>query len=560
MRIVAILTVRNAELYLERCIHSLHSNGVEVCIVDNGSTDFTLSIATSLIGKGVFRIEHLAYNGYFDLTSQLRMKEDLASDIDADWIIHHDVDEIMESPAPWISLKEAITEVDAMGYNAINFDEFVFVPIEGEDFRYLDYVEKMEKYYFFSPSEERLVRAWKRSKFQTNIVQSGGHSTSFVSRRIFSTNFRLRHYIGLSIGHLKSQYLGRVFSGNELIRGWHRNRVATTLGFIVPPPKELLHDLTLEGWRTDAPQTKHLVFFQPTRYYPPSIFSSHNVLPPMPFVVGVGRSGTTLLRLLLDAHPELAMTPETGWLGPALEVCQAKSHEALRDALTGAPNWHDMEMSVQELEEIISNQAPQERLRAIYLAYALRFNVRRVGDKTPLHGGRMVKILEALPEARFIHIIQDGRDVAVSHRKLWFGSGRNPGSAAAFWVWQLAQIRQQAQFVPHYLEVRFEELVTDTESVLRRIGEFIELPFHPNQLKAHERVEERLKELKDVQWPGRLITRAQRLELFRRTLNPPDPDPNRIGVWQREMSQEDQRQFHEVASDLLRDLGYRIDV
>ena len=274
-------------------------------------------------------------------------------------------------------------------------------------------------------------------------------------------------------------------------------------------------------------------------------------------MVGVGRSGTTLLRLLLDAHPELAMTPETGWLGAALEVFQTKSHEPLRDAVTGAPNWPDMEMSVQELEGIISSKAPQERLRAIYLTYALRFNVRRVGDKTPLHGGRMAKILGALPEARFIHIIRDGRDVAVSHRELWFGPGRNPENADAFWVWHLTQIRQQAQFVPHYLEVRFEELVTDTEGVLRRIGEFIELPFHPNQLKAHERAEERLKELKDVQWPGRLITRAQRLELFRRNLNP--PDPNRIGVWQREMSHEDQKQFHEVASDLLRDLNYRID-
>ena len=557
MRIVAIITARNAERNIERCIRSLRDNGVEAFVVDNGSTDKTAQIAASLIGNGVCGIEHLDYHGYLDLAAQLRMRESLARDIDADWIIHHEADEVMEPPAPWVRLDVAITEVDAMGYNAINFDEFVFVPLEGENFSHGDYVARMQKYYFFEPSKKRLVRAWKRSLSASNIADSGGHPAVLESRQIFPKNFCLRHYIGLSIGHLKSRYLGRVFAREDLMKGWHNNQVANTLGFIRPPPQEKLHDLSLDGWRTDVPQKEHLIFDQPSRYLPPSAVTTINERPPMPFVVGVGRSGTTLLRLLLDAHPDLAMTPETGWLGAALEVWRAESHEPLRSALIGAPNWPDMEIGEVELDEVISNQVPQERLRALYMAYAARFNVRRVGDKTPLHGGRMVKILEALPEARFIHIIRDGRDVAVSHRELWFGPGRDAGNAAAFWMWHLREIRQQAQFVPHYLEVRFEDLVTNTESVLRQIGEFIELPFHPNQLKSHERAEDRLKELKDVQWPGRLITREQRLKLFELTKRP--PDRSRIGVWHREMPKNDQQQFQEIAGDFLRDLGYGLN-
>ena len=63
MRIVALMTVRNEENYLNRCIQHLISQGVDICLIDNGSTDKTREIASAYLGKGVLRIEEIPFNG-----------------------------------------------------------------------------------------------------------------------------------------------------------------------------------------------------------------------------------------------------------------------------------------------------------------------------------------------------------------------------------------------------------------------------------------------------------------------------------------------------------------
>ena len=109
MRVVALLTVRNEELVLERCLRHLAGQGVDTCVIDHGSDDGTLSIAESYLGRGVFRIDRLPYTGVFRLEDQLRQKERLAAAIDAQWFIHLDADEIRQAPAPDQTLREAIT-------------------------------------------------------------------------------------------------------------------------------------------------------------------------------------------------------------------------------------------------------------------------------------------------------------------------------------------------------------------------------------------------------------------------------------------------------------------
>ncbi len=128
MRIVALLTARNEELYLVRCLEHLFSQGIETCFIDNDSTDTSREIAERFLKRGVFRLERQPYLGYYDHVGLLSLKEKLAGDIDADWFIHCDADEIMEAPSPFASLRAGIESVDAAGFEAINFDEFVFVP------------------------------------------------------------------------------------------------------------------------------------------------------------------------------------------------------------------------------------------------------------------------------------------------------------------------------------------------------------------------------------------------------------------------------------------------
>ncbi len=226
--VVALITVRNEELYLDRCIRHLVSQGVYVCIIDNDSTDNTKAIAESFLGKGVIRVERFPYPGHFDWSGILKKKEKLAQEITADWFIHYDADEIREAPKPYKTLLEGIQEADRQGYNAINFDEFVFLPTDDyESYEATDYVKEMQYYYFFEPKPLHRLNAWKSGDFKVDLHSSGGHRVEFEELKIFPFPFILRHYIGLSKKHLIDKYVSRPYSPEEVDKlGWHRKRAS----------------------------------------------------------------------------------------------------------------------------------------------------------------------------------------------------------------------------------------------------------------------------------------------------------------------------------------------
>lgn len=260
LRIVALLAVRNEGLYLARCLEHLHGQGIETCVIDNGSTDDSLEIAKSFIGRGVIRIENLPYPGYFDLQAQLSAKQKIASEIDADWFMHYDADEIREAPAPYHTLKEGIEAADLTGYNAINFDEFVFLPSsEAEAYEGTDYVATMRYYYFFEPSTLRQIKAWKKTPKMTGLVESGGHGVDFEGRRIFPVNFIMRHYIVLSAAHAIAKYTKeRVYSRQEVEKkGWHWPRATFTPEKLKLPERSLLKCIDSGVWDTSQPWNMH---------------------------------------------------------------------------------------------------------------------------------------------------------------------------------------------------------------------------------------------------------------------------------------------------------------
>jgi len=259
--IVALLAVRNEELYLERCIAHLISQGIEVCIIDNDSTDRSRNIAESFLGRGVISIEHLPYEGCFELEKQLEFKEALCRQIDADWFIHQDADEIREAPPPFRTLREGIMHVDRLGYNAINFDEFVFVPTDdNESFEGRDYVAEMRYYYYFQKAKKkRHIKAWRKQSCGINLPRWGGHRISFEGIKIFPENFMMRHYIVLSRRHAIEKYCNRVFSLKEIReKGWHLNRVSVIPEEIKMPPKEMLKEYHHDGvWDRSEPWKEH---------------------------------------------------------------------------------------------------------------------------------------------------------------------------------------------------------------------------------------------------------------------------------------------------------------
>jgi glycosyltransferase involved in cell wall biosynthesis len=263
-RVVAILAVRNERHTIARVLHHLHDQGLLVYVIDNESDDGTSEIIgqfpdSLIIGKATH-----PYPGYFDWEGILARKQKVAVEIESDWYVHCDADEILEAPLPFGTLKQAIFEVDRMGYNAINFDEFVFVPgSDEESWEGRDFVSGLDHYYHFAPRSTRLVRAWRSADADVDLVSSGGHHARFAGQNLYPDNFILRHYITLSLNSFKQVYGSRRFSETELQRGWHGNRVNLPLDELRVPDTGVLKTYRFDRrWDTSDPWKNH--YFEPS--------------------------------------------------------------------------------------------------------------------------------------------------------------------------------------------------------------------------------------------------------------------------------------------------------
>jgi hypothetical protein len=253
----AILCVRNEQLHLPRVLGQFIEAGIDVAIIDHGSNDNSLAICKRLLGRGVVSIDHLPWTGVYDQTAQLRAKAAVAARLNHDWLVHADADEWMHTQRAGESLLQGIERADAQGFTGINFEEFVFLPEPGSgqqgDLRLCN------RYYFFAPCANRLMRAWRRDAELDNI-HSGGHVLAGDGLRLFPETFVLRHYIVASQQQAIEKYVGRRFAHADLERGWHENRLGLTPANLLLPDPDVL--CRLEHWRSARfdrthPMTRH---------------------------------------------------------------------------------------------------------------------------------------------------------------------------------------------------------------------------------------------------------------------------------------------------------------
>jgi hypothetical protein len=289
---------------------------------------------------------------------------------------------------------------------------------------------------------------------------------------------------------------------------------------------------------------------------------------PAPFVIGAARSGTTLLRMMLDAHGQLALPFETQLLPELIDAAEAGASPAgLAEQLTTHRRWPDFGLDAEEMRASFLALEPfdlGEAMRGFYRAYAASQGKPRWGDKSPGYSLHIRRIAALLPEAHFVHLIRDGRDVRLS--QLRRGTNHpSPAKHARRWKRRVKKGRRQGGKVPHYIEVRYESLIADPEPELRRICDFVALDFDPAMLSYHERATERLGEIDRDLAAGQenaeererpLFKAADRLDFHRLTQEPPRAD--RAEKWRSEMPPEDLAEFERVAGDLLGELGYEL--
>jgi hypothetical protein len=239
--VIALLATYNEARVIEECLRTLIAQEIDVYLLDNQSTDGTLDIARRFLGAGLVGFETLPRDGTYRWRDILMRKEMLAATLDADWFMHVDADELRPSPWPGISLARALGRVDEAGFNAVDFQEFTFVPTqEAPDHDHPRFADTMRWYYPFRNMEPHLVRAWKRQSSRVSLAASGGHEVVFSQRRIFPVRFPMRHYQFLSLDQLTHKYAPRNYSPEEVAAGWHGWRPRIGSGRIFLPREGML--------------------------------------------------------------------------------------------------------------------------------------------------------------------------------------------------------------------------------------------------------------------------------------------------------------------------------
>lgn len=205
------------------------------------------------------------------------------------------------------------------------------------------------------------------------------------------------------------------------------------------------------------------------------------------FVVGMNGSGTTMLLDCLGRHPQLYAFPRETRLIPYLIARQASYGDLALDA-----NFHELWQDVCRLavfREANGHHAvplpvdwrehPRSLaavLDGVFRHFARGQGKRRWCEKTPQHVQHLPALAHLFPDARFVHVIRDGRDCAVSFHRRW---KRQPELTVFRWKKVVSMGRDQGRRLGEtcYLEVRYEDLTAEPESSLRRICAFLDLPF-----------------------------------------------------------------------------------
>jgi hypothetical protein len=209
------------------------------------------------------------------------------------------------------------------------------------------------------------------------------------------------------------------------------------------------------------------------------------------FIIGSGRSGTTLLRLILAGHSRLHIPPETWFVMylveelPLTDILSPAQVERAIAIMVEDYRWPDMNIASGDLCRWVAALKEPRLVDIINLVYQQHLEwsgKSRFGDKTPIYFKIVAELATMYPGAKFIHLIRDGRDVAIS----WIDLNYDRYYQESF-EWTMA-MNSREKFIhgPHsrqILEVRYEDLITDVEKTVRQICSFLGEAFEPDMLK-----------------------------------------------------------------------------
>ena len=276
------------------------------------------------------------------------------------------------------------------------------------------------------------------------------------------------------------------------------------------------------------------------------------------FIVGAGRSGTTLLRSLLSAHSRISIAPETHFMKTAdvdsgLDSGAPRDFEAFWRSYSSSIRFIDLGVDAEHCRELIEQQG-EPTFRGIFSAMLVAYgetcsNKARIGEKTPGNIHFLSHLLEWFPEAQVIILRRDPRAMVASQLHTpWIRNRLTPlslrggllagkrlhavASQANGWARIYEKMVPRWQGDPRVLTVSYEALVQDGEGEIRAICDFLEEPYEPLMLsgRTKETVPSptAMAETHDDPW------REWRREHHAQSLRPISADS--IGKWKKELT------------------------
>jgi hypothetical protein len=273
---------------------------------------------------------------------------------------------------------------------------------------------------------------------------------------------------------------------------------------------------------------------------------------PFPFFLGRGRSGTTLLRAMFDSHSEMAIPQEShfvvnlGVIRRRFERRDGFNTGRYLDELLSHYGFRRWGVPETKLREAFAAEQPAtfaDAIRTTFSVYAGTEGKSRYGDKTPGYVMHIPLLANLFPESKFVHVIRDGRNVALSYLETGWGP-RNLEENAIYWKRFVRRGRRAGRAVgpDRYREVRYEELLEDPEDHVRALCEFLDLGFEEGMLHYFERADKVIGNLRENQ-----------LRAHQNLRRPPTAG---MRDWRQELSRTDLGVFETIAGGLLEELGY----